>query len=331
MRYSASDKYEVIQLVENSDLSMRQTLRRLDIHKSTFYNWLKRYEENGFDGLEDKKPLPQAIWNKITAEHREAIIDLALEKPELSPRELAVSYTDNKTYFVSESTVYRLLKEQDLITSPAYTLMEASDKFQNPTVRVNEMWQTDFTYFKIIGWGWYYLSTVLDDYSRFIIAWRLCTGMSASDVSDTLDDALSFTQLDQVKVKHKPRLLSDNGPCYISGELSNYLEENGMTHTRGRPYHPQTQGKIERWHRSMKNQILLNNYYLPGELQEHLQRFVSYYNHERYHESLNNLTPADVFYGRGAEILEQREMIKQNTLALRRRMHYDKQQNQQTR
>ena len=326
MRYSASDKYEIIQLVQNSALSARQTLARLDIHKSTFYNWLKRYEENGVDGLEDKKPIPQAVWNKIAEEHCEAIIELALDKPDLSPRELAVSYTDNKAYFVSESSVYRLLKEQDLITSPAYILMEASDQFQQPTMRVNEMWQTDFTYFKIIGWGWYYLSTVLDDYSRYIIAWRLCTGMSTSDVSDTLDDALSFTGLDKVKVNHKPRLLSDNGPCYISGELADYLEENGMTHTRGRPYHPQTQGKIERWHRSMKNQILLNNYYLPGELKEHLQCFVSYYNHERYHESLDNLTPADVFYGRGQEILEQRSLIKQNTLAMRRRMHYDKQQ-----
>lgn len=328
MRYSATDKYEIIQLVQNSDLSVRQTLSRLDIHKSTFYNWLKRYQENGIDGLEDKKPMPQSVWNKICDEHRGAIVDLALDKPELSPRELAVSYTDSKRYFVSESTVYRLLKEQDLITSPAYILMEASDKFQNPTVRVNEMWQTDFTYFKIIGWGWYYLSTVLDDYSRYIVAWRLCTSMGASDVLDTLDDALSFTGLDEVKINHKPRLLSDNGPCYISGELADYLEESGMTHTRGRPYHPQTQGKIERWHRSMKNQILLNNYYLPCELQEHLQRFVSYYNHERYHESLNNLTPADVFYGRGEEILEQREMIKRNTLAMRKQMHYDKQLNQ---
>jgi len=102
-----------------------------------------------------------------------------------------------------------------------------------------------------------------------------------------------------------------------------------MMHTRGRPYHPQTQGKIERWHRSMKNQRLLHNYYLPGEREEHLQRCVSYYNHERYHESLDNLTPADVFYGRGQEILEQRELIKQNTLATRRRMHYDKQKAKQ--
>ena len=112
------------------------------------------------------------------------------------------------------------------------------------------------------------------------------------------------------------------GPCYISGELSDYLNDNGIAHTRGRPYHPQTQGKIERWHRSMKNQILLNNYYLPGKLREHLQRFITYYNHERYHESLDNLTPADVYYGRGQEILDHRETIKINTLAMSRKMHY---------
>jgi len=140
-----------------------------------------------------------------------------------------------------------------------------------------------------------------------------------------LDDALDFTGLKCVHVKHKPRLLSDNGPCYISGELSDYLQGNGMTHTRGRPYHPQTQGKIQRWHHSMKNQILLNNYYLPGELQEHLHQFVNHYNHERYHESLDNLTPADVFYGRGQAILDQRAKIKLNTLAMRRKMHYDNQ------
>ncbi len=327
MRYSASEKYEIIRLVEQSSLPIQKTLRQLDIRKSTFYNWLKRYQEHGLNGLEDRRPSPTLAWNQIPKDHRDALIDLALDKPALSPREIAVSYTDDKAYFVSESTVYRLLKAQDLITSPAYILMQASDAFKYPSNRVNELWQTDFTYFKIIGWGWYYLSTILDDYSRFIIAWRLCTSMSATDVADTLDDALTFTGLDQVKVSHKPRLLSDNGPCYISGELSEYLEDNDMTHTRGRPYHPQTQGKIERWHRTMKNQILLNNYYLPGELQEHLQRFVTYYNHERYHESLDNLTPADVYYGRGQEILDHRAAIKLNTLAMRRKMHYDNRNN----
>ena len=124
----------------------------------------------------------------MPTEHRQALIDFALRETDLSPRELAVRYTDEQSYFVSESTVYRLLKAQDLITSPAYILMKATDKFQQPSGRVNELWQTDFTYFKIVGWGWYYLSTVLDDYSRFIVAWRLCRTMSAGDVSDTLDD-----------------------------------------------------------------------------------------------------------------------------------------------
>jgi len=185
------------------------------------------------------------------------------------------------------------------------------------------MWQTDFRYCKIVGWGWYYLSTILDDYSRFILVWRLCTTMAASDVSDTLDDALSFTGLDQVRVKHKPRLLSDNGPSYIASDLADYLDDKGMDHTRGRPHHPQTQGKIERWHRSLKNQILLENYYLPGDLEQRISEFVDYYNHERYHESFNNLTPADVYYGRAQQVLDRREPIKLNTLAMRRKMHYD--------
>lgn len=325
MRYTASEKYEIIQLVEQSSLSVRQTLRRLDIHHSTYYNWLKRFYEGGIDALEDNQPHPQAVWNQVPDNHRQAIVDLALEEPELSPRELAVRYTDNQRYYISESTVYRLLKAHDLITSPTYILMQASDRFQHPSRRINELWQTDFTYFKIIGWGWYYLSTVLDDYSRFILSWRLCTSMGAGDVMDTLNDALDFTGLDQVKVNHRPRLLSDNGPCYISGDLADYLDSKDMTHTRGRPYHPQTQGKIERWHRSMKNQILLNHYYLPGELEESIQRFVMHYNHERYHESLDNLTPADVYYGRGQQILEERVMIKQNTMAQRRQLHYGRQ------
>ena len=154
--------------------------------------------------------------------------------------------------------------------------------------------------------------------------------MSASDVSDTINDGLQKTGLDEITIKHKPRLLSDNGPCYVSGELAEYLKSKNMTHTRGRPYHPQTQGKIERWHRTMtrcpwgKNQILLNHYYFPCELESELNRFVDYYNNDRYHESLNNLTPADVYYGRGESILEQRRLIKENTIALRKQLHYDR-------
>ena len=113
---------------------------------------------------------------------------VALERPDMTPRELALHITDTHDYFVSESSVYRILKGHDLITSPQFVVMSASDKFQNPTGRINELWQTDFTYFRVVGWGWYFLSTVLDDYSRYIINWPLTTTMAATDVTDTLED-----------------------------------------------------------------------------------------------------------------------------------------------
>jgi putative transposase len=118
---------------------------------------------------------------------------------------------------------------------------------------------------------------------------------------------------------HLPRLLSGNGPCYVCKALGQYLETKGITHTRGKPYHPMTQGKIERYHRSMKKILLLENYYSPCELEDQIELFVDYYNNHRYHEALNNLTPADVYYGRNRKILTRREKIKNiNMLQLRR-------------
>jgi putative transposase len=255
VRRTASEKMEVIRLVDGADLPVRMILRQLGVPSSTFYGWYGRYEAEGFDGLHDQKRAPQPSWNAIPEPRRDGILELALDKPELSPREIACRYTDDERYYVSESSVYRILKDADLITSPTYVLMSAADAFKNPTTRVHEMWQTDFTYFRIINWGWYSLSTELDDYSRYIIAWKLSSTMGAGDVKDTLDDAIAITGVDQVKVRHRPRLLRDNGPAYVSGELREFLKERQMGHTRGRPYHPQAQGKIECWHRTMKNVV----------------------------------------------------------------------------
>jgi len=319
VRRTASEKMAIIRLVEGTDLPARQTLRQLGVPRSTFYGWYQRYVEEGFDGLHDKKPAARGRWNAIPETVQKQVLDLALERTDLSPRELACRYTDEKRYFVSESSVYRILKAADLITSPAYILMSASDSFKDPTRRVHEMWQTDFTYFRIINWGWYYLSTVLDDFSRYIIAWKLSPTMGATDVTETLDQALAITGVDQIKVKHRPRLLSDNGPAYLSGELREYLGERGMGHTRGAPYHPQTQGKIERYHRTMKNVVKLQHYYFPWELEAALRDFVAYYNNERYHEAIGNVTPADVYFGRRFEVLAERSKIKRRTMERRKK------------
>ena len=159
------------------------------------------------------------------------------------------------------------LKAHDLITSPAFIVIKAADEFKDKTTAPNQLWQTDFTYLKVIGWGWFYLSTVLDDFSRYIVAWKLCTTMRADDVTDTLTLALQASGLDEARVAHRPRLLSDNGSSYIAGDLAEWLEDHGIDHVRGAPLHPQTQGKIERWHQTLKNRILLENYYLPGDLE----------------------------------------------------------------
>ncbi|TWI17255.1 transposase InsO family protein [Bradyrhizobium yuanmingense] len=250
MRYPASEKAEIIHLVEQSHLPAKRTLDKLGIPRATFYRWYDRYREGGVEALADHRSRPDRVWNRIPDDVRGQIIDLALELPELSPRELAVRFTNERKYFVSEASVYRLLKAHDLITSPAYVVIKAANEFKDKTTAVNQLWQTDFTYLKITGWGWYYLSTVLDDFSRYIVAWRLGPTMCASDVTATLDQALAASGLDHIAVAHRPRVLSDNGSSYVSDDLAEWLDQKGMQHVRGAPYHPQTQGKIERWHQA---------------------------------------------------------------------------------
>ena len=321
MRYPAAEKLEIIRLVEQSHLPVRRTLRHLGIPPATFYRRCDLFRTGGPEALEDRPSRPGRVWNRIPYAVRDRIVDLALAEPELSPRELAVRFTDRERYFVSGASVYRLPAAHGLITSPAFVVVEAADASHAKTTAPNQLWQTDFTHLKVTGWGWFYLSTVLDDFSRYVIAWKLCATMAASDVTDTLELALAASGCGTARVRHKPRLLSDNGPGYIAGDLADWLAGQQMQHIRGAPRHPQTQGKIERWHQTLKNRILLENYYLPGDLEAEVDAFVAHYNHLRYHESLGNLTPADVYFGRGQTILMERERIKRQTIANRRLLH----------
>ena len=259
MRYPASEKLEIIRLVECSHLPVRRTLDKLGIAPSTFYSWHDRYRAFGEAGLEDRPCGPRRVWNRIPDDIRDQVLSLALDEPELSPRELAVTFTDTKGYFVSAASVYRLLKAHDLITSPAFVVVKAADEFHDKTTAPNQLWQTDFTYLKVIGWGWFYLSTILDDFSRYIIAWKLCTTTRTEDVTDTLELALKASDCGQAKVVHKPRLLSGNGPSHLSGDVAEWLDDQSMEPVRGAPYPPQTQGKIERWHQTLKNRTWLEN------------------------------------------------------------------------
>jgi len=320
MRRSAGEKMEIIRIVEDSQLSVKRTLQELGISRSTFYEWYHRYSKNGYDGLKQRSKEQKVFWNKVPDKERQKVVETALDKEDLSPRELAYHITDNQGWFISESSVYRILKSRGLITSPAYIVMAAADEFKDKPERVHQQWQIDFTYFKIIGWGWYYLATVMDEYSRYIIHWELCKQMETTDAERVVRKAIEKTGL---KKDERPRLLSDNGSCFISAEFQAFVNDELNSHVRGAPYHPQTQGKIERYHRTMKNVVKLENYYFPGDLRRQLHLFVEYYNNQRYHESLNNVTPSDVYFKRDKQILEQRKATKLKTLK-QRRMKYRK-------
>lgn len=293
-------------------------MQELGINRSTFYQWYKRYLNHGYDGLADQPYQRTSSWNQLPPAEKSRIIELALERPDLSSRELACYIVDYEGWFVSESTVYRILKSRGLVTTPAYRLKEAADHFYNPTTAPNQLWQTDFTYFKIKQWGWYYLSTVLDDYSRYILAWELYPSMKAVDVERTVQAALQASSL---RTGQRPRVLSDNGSAYVSRHLKEYLQGEGIDHVRCAPYHPMTQGKIERYHRSMKNVLLLEHYFSPDELSSRLAEWVTYYNYQRYHESLENVRPADAYWGLQDQILAQRQKIKHMSMLIRRKNH----------
>lgn len=323
MRISQLEKYEIIQLVEQSSTGVNKTLKELGIHKTTFYNWYNAYLERGYDALAPKQRAKKQYWNQIPETERQRVIELALDNPQKASREIACLYVDTYKRFISESSVYRILKAQGLIQTPAFDLIRAADEFKDKTVRPNEMWQTDFTYFKIPGWGWYFISTVLDDYSRFIVHWKLCKTMKSVDAVQTIDEALMLSNLHKNQM---PKLLSDNGSSYIAKDFNTYITDQNMKLIHGRPLHPQTQGKIERYHRSMKNVIKLDVYFSPMELEHAMKQFVAYYNFERYHESLQNVTPAQMYFGKAARIIAQRQKIKQKTMLERKQKYYSLQE-----
>ena len=220
------------------------------------------------------------------------------------------------TYYTSESTVFRVLKSEGLIRPRVIISFPAGAEYKRKTTDINEQWQTDATYLFVKNWGWYYLISVLDDFSRRVLAWQLLPSMTADDFSLVVE--LACEEANLVDKSRMPRIVSDRGPALISQDFGDYLEDKGIGHILASPYHPQTNGKIERYHRSLKDQINLFVWQSPGELKMAIDQFISYYNKERYHESLGNVTPDDVYFGRRKSITQMRQEVKRKTLLKRK-------------
>jgi transposase len=312
---SAVEKSGILALVADSGLPRRKALEHLGLPKSTYYRWLKRQVEGR---LQDKKGGSSIPWNKLRPEEEATILTRARASPELSCRQLAWQLVDNESWYVSESTVFRILKREGLIKPAEVIGFKAGKEYHHKTKRPNELWATDCSHIKLFDWGWYYLVTVMDDYSRFILAWELKSDMTAGSLIDVVQKAVDATGMTDIPVEDRTVLLSDNGAGYLSRQFGEYLRLVGVRHIISSPYHPQTNGKIERYHRSLKGEINQLPYDMPSELEKAIAAFIEYYNYHRYHEGLGDVTPYDVYRGKLLEILRKRKEAKSRTLEERK-------------
>jgi putative transposase len=305
---SPSEKGDILAQVENQSRRKRKVLAELGISRSTYYRWRQGQNESKRRG----RP-----WNRVTPNEDRRILAVAREFPDLSSRQLSAWITDNEGFAISESTVYRILRREGLVKRQETQLIAAKE-YHNKTTRPHQMWATDASYFRVVGWGNYYLVTVMDDYSRFILGWKLQKDMSANSLIEVVQEAVDTTGMTDVPVEDRTRLLSDNGAGYVSRAFRDYLHLVGIGHILAAPYHPQTNGKVERYQQSLKREVNQLPYELPSQLEQAIADFVDYYNYRRYHKALGNVMPADVLYGRREKILEHRKEVQLQTINRRR-------------
>jgi transposase InsO family protein len=301
--------------VSTSDRSKRQVLAELGVPRRTYYNWLKQQRQGRLldDGTRVRIP-----WNRLTPDEVDTVLELARASPESSCRQLAYSLTDDERVSVSESTVYRILKRAGLVKSAEVTGFVAGKEYHRKTRRPNQMWATDCSYLKVPGWGYYYLVTVMDDYSRYILAWDLTCDMTSDSIIGVVQRAVDATGMTDIPVQDRTSLLTDNGSGYVSRVFDAYLKLVGIRHIVASPYHPQTNGKVERYQQTVKREVNRVVYDAPSELRQAIADFVAYYNFRRYHEALDNVTPADVYFGKKEDILAERQETRRTTLRSRK-------------
>ncbi len=311
---SPVEKTAVLARVETLAGNKRQALAELGIPKSTYYRW--RQGQLGL-GMEPRSGDRSRPWNRLTPDEDGKVLAAAREIPELSSRQLAAWLTDNAGFAVSESTVYRILRREGLVKRPEVQLV-AGKEYHTKTTGPHQMWATDASYFRVPGWGYYYLVTVMDDYSRFILAWKLQRNMAADSLIEVVQEAVDATGMTDVPTDNRTKLLSDNGSGYVSRAFWDYLHLVGIRHILAAPFHPQTNGKLERYQQTVKREVNQVPYESPSQLETALAGFVDYYNFRRYHKALGDVTPADVLNGRREPILQRRKEVQARTIRHRR-------------
>lgn len=310
----------VIEAVESGGRGRKERLKTAQVPRSTYYRWKSRYEAEGTPGLE-RRGRPEGSWTQLTPEEDARAMEVALKRPELSPRLLSTKILDEEGFFVSESTLFRRLKEKGLIEPRALADLPAAKEWEHKTTAPDQIWQCDGTSFFVVGYGYYKGIPVIDDYSRKILAMPVKPDESCDSISDAVELALEQARRDGHALEKKPLLLSDNGAGFIGEALSRYLGQHGIRHIFGAPYHPQTQGKVEAVNKKIKGRVKMLVYCSPEQLEVAVDAAVRAHNATP-REKLKNVSPNDVYAGRMDEILKRRAEIKRQTL--QRRKEYNR-------
>ena len=309
---------EVAATQQRSGFSIQRTLSALGVSPSSYYRWQR--EEPGTGEAAARLPQQLVQCFEATIEEKRAVRKYACQHTELRHREMAFRMVDENVAYLSPSTVYRVLKEFNLV-SPWKRRSKRQRAYWEQAQRPNERWGTDLMYLRI-GVGQYYLVTFLDEYSRYLVHWELLTDMSAISVSLAAEKAVSKEQIAwQRKEISPPQIRSDNGSCYISREFKSVLTEHGLAHQRIRPHCPEENGLVERSNRTLRTaleELPLDN---RQEAEETIERVVRWYNDERLHSSLKFLRPQDYYRGNPAHLTETRR------LKLAQARHHRREQN----
>lgn len=279
---------------ERSGICVYKFVHWLGIKSSKFYDWKKRYGKVN----EHNSWIPRDFW--LEDWEKQAIINFFLSHPDEGYRRLAFMMIDADVVAVSPSSVYRVLSAEGLLRKWKPGSSSKGDGFKGPS-RPHEHWHIDISYLNIRG-TFYYLCSILDGYSRYIIHWEIRESMTEADVEIVLQRAREKFPNENL------RIISDNGPQFIAKDFKEFIRISGMDHVRISPYYPQSNGKIERWHQSLKRECIRPKCPLSLEdARRIVGNFVNHYNTKRLHSSIGYITPKDKLEGREVEIFAKRE------------------------
>jgi len=315
VKFSRAEKAKLVEELA-SEPNKVQRLRELGIPTSTYYAWKRRVAARGAAAFIAESSAPKRVWNRLSDAERDLIESEARKHTELSPRLLALMLTEQHGVAVGETTVYRVLKPLGLVRQRPLDQRPAAKEWKKPTKAVDEIWQLDATNFFIPEFGYYKAIPVIDDHSRKLLACPVKPDESSQSASDAMEMALEAAQREGHVIETRPTLLTDNGAGFAGEVMAKYLRARGVKHIFGAPYHPQTQGKVERFNRTLKEKVNLWVYGTTEDLQEAIDKMVETYN-DTPHEALKNVSPNDVYAGRKDEVLERRAKIRLETMARR--------------